>query len=230
MADEGTFVFDSEETRARLAAEPHARGEVEFLQSLAREGMIAVEAGGHTGLTAVAIAKAIGPTGHLYTFEPVPAYYERLQRNLALNSADNVTAINAVLAERSSHVHVYVQGGGSGLVQGETPEDEVDAEAISLDDFMRREALPRLDLLHMDCEASELLVLRGGRETLERWHPQIFSEIHHGTLARLGQSIADIAEFLESLGYRVRPLVIEDMDAEITLDRCSHIYAWAEEH
>ncbi len=47
--------------------------ELEFVKNnITKTGDIVLECGGHHGLTAVVIAKWIGSTGHVYTFEPIP--------------------------------------------------------------------------------------------------------------------------------------------------------------
>jgi len=35
----------------------------------------------------------------------------------------------------------------------------------------------------------------------------------------------DVAAYLEDLGYVVRPLKVEDLDARVDIDECTHIHA-----
>jgi len=91
------FIYDSAEFRDELANSPHYAGEIAFLRSIAKPGTIAVEAGANKGVTTVALAKAIGETGHLYVFEPVPDYYSRLEANLSRNGVRNITTYQLAL-------------------------------------------------------------------------------------------------------------------------------------
>jgi len=218
------FVYDSREFQDELAASAHHAGEVKLLQSITRPGMHVVEAGANRGVTAVALAKAIGPTGHLSTFEPVPEFYAELTENLAGNGVKNASAYNMALSNRKGRIRFYKHGGGSGV----TPADDAEmiwVEATTLADFVARHRIERIDILNMDCEGSELAVFEGGKAVLAQQTPQIFCEIHHDYLKQLGKSVHDVTSFLTAVGYEVRPVRVEDLDAESTLEDCSHIYA-----
>ena len=79
------FSYDSTEFNNFLRDNPHENGELEFLASILEEGMRAIDIGGHIGVTTVAIAKKIGEHGELYSFEPLPEYFEILNTNISSN-------------------------------------------------------------------------------------------------------------------------------------------------
>jgi len=218
------FVFDSEEFRRELRDSPHHAGEVEFLKSILSPGMRVIEAGSNRGVTAVAIAKQIGSEGHLYAFEPVPEFYAELKENLLRNDVKNASAHPLALGNRRGRVRFYKHGGASGITAAEDAE-LLYVEATTVTDFLAEEGDDRLDVLNLDCEGSELLVLQGARPVLEKHHPQIFCEIHRNYLGKLGQSAGEVAGLLDELGYRVRPLRVEDLETESNIEDCSHIYA-----
>jgi len=218
------FIYDSEEFRDELEKSPHRAGEVTFLRSIATPGMHVIEAGSHTGVTAVALAREIGKSGRLYAFEPVPEYYAQLKDNLSRNGVDNATAYRLALSNRAGRTRFYKRGGGSGITPGEDVE-MLWVETATIADFVAERKIDRLDLLNLDCEGSELLVFQGAKTVLEERGPQIFCEIHHGYLKELSQSANDIIAFLMELSYDVQPLQVENLDAESTFEKCSHIYA-----
>lgn len=219
-----SFLYDSTDFQAELAESPHHAGEVAFLRSVAAPGMHAAEVGTNRGVTAVAIGRAIGRQGHLDAFEPVPEYYADLQQNLAANAAENIAAHNLALSDRAGRIRFYKDGGGSGITSADGA-PMLWVHATTLTEFLAARSPGRIDLLHMDCEGSELLVLQGARAVLEKQAPRIFCEIHRPKLARLGQSVGQVARFLTELGYEVQPVQVEDLDAEVDLDQCSHIFA-----
>jgi len=63
-----SFIYESDEFRQQLQNDSHNAGEVSFLRSIAKAGMRVMEIGANMGITAVALAKEIGDTGHLYAF------------------------------------------------------------------------------------------------------------------------------------------------------------------
>ncbi|MFO7956575.1 MAG: FkbM family methyltransferase [Candidatus Brocadiia bacterium] len=219
------FVLDSEEFQRELRCHPHEAGEIEFLRSVLRPGMRVIEVGANKGVTSVAIAEAIGREGHLHAFEPVPEFYDELRCNLVRNETRNVSTHRLALGDRSGQVSFYKHGEGSGVA----PIDHaavLHVKATTIDDFMAGQSDDRVDFLNLDCEGSELLVLRGAGRILERYSPGIFCEVHHGYLEQLGQSAGDIVDLLTDLGYVIRFLQVEDLDAEPAADGCSHLYAW----
>ena len=226
-----SFVFGSEEFQRELKDNPHHTGEVEFLRSVLRPGMRAIEAGANRGVTAVAISRQIGAQGHLYALEPVPEFYTELKENLRRNGAENVSIHPLALGERRGRIQFYKHGGGSGITPAQDAE-VFSAQATTITDFLAEQGGDRIDFLNLDCEGSELLVLRGAEDTLKDHGPQIFCEIHRGYLGELDQSADDVVDFLTELGYEVRPLQVENLDAETDVKECSHIYARrpADEH
>jgi len=226
-----TFVFGSQEFQHELRDSPHHAGEVEFLQSVLSPGMHVIEAGANRGVTAVAIAKKIGSEGHLYAFEPVPEFCAELRENLLRNDADNVSAHQLALSDRRGSIQFYKHGGGSGITRAEDAE-VLSVETTTVADFLAEQGEDRIDFLNLDCEGSELLVLRGAERTLEDHGPQIFCEIHRGYLGELDQSADDLVGFLTELGYEVRPLQVENLNGKSDVEKCSHVYARrpADEH
>lgn len=218
------FVYDSPEFKSHLEQSAHVRGEVQLLQSITRPGMTAVDVGANRGITTVTLARAVGSRGRVYAFEPVPAFYAVLQASLVRNRVSNVVSSPEAVGDESGTIAVYERGGGSGIVADDNaPAFEV--HRITLDEFLRRRRVPSVDVLNADCEGSELLMLRGGEETLKTHSPRVFCEIHHDFLRQLGQSAGDLIEYLEWHGYTVRPMIIEEPKAEADPDSCTHVYA-----
>jgi len=218
------FIYQSEEFWSELKHSPHHAGEVEFLRSVCRPGMRVIEAGANRGVTAVALAKLVGKQGHLHAFEPVPEYCAELKQNLSVNGVVNASVYQLALSERQGRIRLYKHGAGSGITPSPKAQ-ELWVHATTVTDFLRDEKIGGIDLLHLDCEGSELLVLKGAKAVLEEHAPEIFCEIHHPYLRELGQSARDVMNFLTAIGYEVEPLQVENLKAQTTLESCSHISA-----
>ncbi len=219
------FIWDSDEFKKDLQNSAHNTGEVNLLGSIAKPGMQVMEIGANIGITATAIAKVIGDGGHLYAFEPVREYYAVLISNLYRNGITNVSAYNLAASNHTGRITFYKREGGSSGVVPAKGGEKLWVEAITISEFFIVEEIKRIDFLNIDCEGSELLVLQGTQNVLEKHAPQILCEIHHEFLKELGQSEDEIIRYLCDLGYRVRLLQIERIDADVNLDACSHIYA-----
>ena len=55
--------------------------------------------------------------------------------------------------------------------------------------------------------------LRGGRQTIERYHPVIIAELNETLLARDGFKPADVLQFLTDRGYSVHHLDGDNISA-----------------
>jgi FkbM family methyltransferase len=218
------FIYGSEEFEAELRNEPHLAGEIEFLKSIARPGMRALDVGAHRGVTAVALAKSVGPVGRVYAFEPVPEYCETAECNLFRNGVENAEVFDMALGDRKGNLRFHRRGGSSGIVPGGDAQ-VLTVKATTIVDFLAQRDVEKIDVLSMDCEGSELRVLRGAEPLLREQAPLIFCEIHHDFLKELGESAGELVAFLEDCGYRVQPLSVEEPGTKPSLDECSHIYA-----
>ena len=58
-------------------------------------------------------------------------------------------------------------------------EGSVQVEAVTLDGFVERAGLDRLDLVKLDIEGAELSALQGARETIRRFRPRLQICLYH---------------------------------------------------
>jgi len=210
--------------RRELRENPLPYGEVIFLESVLRPGMTVIEVGANRGVTAIAIAKAVGEKGYVDAFEPVPEYYECLQENVSRNRIENISIYNQALSNENGSVLFYKHGEGSGLTRVEEAET-IRVQATTLIQFVGARHIAKIDFINLDCEGCELLVLREAQTLLKKQAPAIFCEIHRDYLKSLNQSVKELVRFLRSLGYTVKPIQVEDLNRNTDFDKCSHIYA-----
>ena len=218
------FVYHSPSFQAQLEQDAHHHGEVTILEAMAQPGMVVLDLGANKGVTAVALAKRVGPEGQVHAFEPVPEYYAALMGNLVLNEVDNVRIHQLAVTDKESELSYYKHGEGSGIVRTDDAE-EITVGTTSLDNFMAEQALERVELINMDCEGAELLVLQGAKKTLQHNAPHILCEIHHDYLSRQGQSVHDIVGYLRVSGFQMAPISVETLQGDVELERCTHICA-----
>jgi FkbM family methyltransferase len=218
------FLYDSPAFENFLKDNPHEWGEVRFLESIVKEGMNVIDIGANIGITTVPVAKRIGEAGKLYSFEPVPEYCDTLRKNLSSNRLDNVRVYELAVTDQVGRLNFYQKGLSSGVIFEEGAK-KFEASATTVDRFLSERKIERIDLINMDCEGSELLVLRGAKETLRRNKVQIFCEIHHNFLKQLGQSIGDLVKYLQSLEFQVQSVSLDDLKVGNNFEKCDYIYA-----
>lgn len=209
--------------RRRLCGDAHCYGEITFLESVLKKGMLVIDGGAHGGVTTAAMAKAVGETGHVYAFEPVKDYFSLLRKNMQRNGIGNITMLNLALSDKKGYLSIFKHGEGSGVTFIEAAEKTL-AYATTIADFIRIHNT-RLVFINLDCEGSELNVLRGAKALLKKMKPGIFCEVHRDYLKALSQSVTDIVSFLRDICYSVTPIQVERPGVESNFDECSHIYA-----
>ena len=68
-------------------------------------------------------------------------------------------------------------------------------EAVTVDEIISQQALVRVDWIKVDIEGGEIEALRGAENTLARFQPKLFVEVH--------QTAESLRGFLNSHGYRI---------------------------
>ena len=218
------FLYNSPAFKNFIKDNPHEGGEIKFLESITKEAMSVIDIGANIGITTVAMAKRIGRGGKLCSFEPVPEYFNILKENVSSNKLENVKAYELAVTDQVGVAYVYQKGLSSGIVFEEGAK-KFKVSTTTIDRFLTEEKIERIDLINMDCEGSELLVLKGAKETLQKNKVKIFCEIHHDFLKQVGQSIEDIVEYLQRLEFQVQSVSLDDLKLGNNFEKCEYIYA-----
>jgi FkbM family methyltransferase len=218
------FLYDSPAFKNFLKDNPHEAGEVKYLESIAKEGMNVIDVGANIGITTVAISKRIGRRGKLYSFEPTLEYFNILKDNVSSNGLENVEVYELAVTDKAGRVPFYQKGLSSGIVFEEGAK-KLEVPTTTIDRFVSEQKIGRIDLINMDCEGSELLILRGAEETLSKNKVKIFCEIHHDFLKQLGQSVEDIVQYLQGLQFQMQSVSLNDLKIGNTFENCEYIYA-----
>jgi hypothetical protein len=91
----GTFLYPRHDRYVGASLEAYgefSEGEADLLCRVMPVGGVIVEAGANIGALTVPLAKAAGPNGLVYAYEPQRPLYHILCANLALNGLFNVQA------------------------------------------------------------------------------------------------------------------------------------------
>lgn len=177
---------------------------VELLRRAAPPGGTAVDAGAHIGYLTLQLARAVGPTGRVFAFEPEGGARASLLRNLARNGlADRVTVSPCALGARAGRAVLRVSGGGetSSLAEIATARATAEIDVAALDDLLPPEQ--QVDVVKLDVEGSETAAIDGMRRVLDRSgdRPVLIVECNPQLLAAMGSSQAELLARLAALGF-----------------------------
>ena len=167
---------------------------------LAKKSNIVFDIGANIGYYTL-LAAISNKEAQVFAFEPVPRIYECLNHNIELNMLSNVITSSMAVTNFDGEITLYIPAGdvpssASTLKGFREAEEELKVPAITLDTFVNENNIGRVDLLKIDTEATEHMVLWGGRNTIIKDEPIIICEVLRGRTERFLQ------EFLSALGYK----------------------------
>lgn len=195
----------------------YSREVVSTLNHLLKPGMTLIDIGANFGEISLVAAKRVGRTGNVLAFEPVALHADRLETNLLRNGLSWVRVARVALsdyqgtstifqscgqgAENDEHsgLNSLYAGAGSASALGTIP-------VTTLDAHLERNSLPRIDVVKIDIEGSELPCLIGSRATIARHLPYLIIEVQSQSAVAAGYEQGDILRELEQYGYRFESL------------------------
>jgi FkbM family methyltransferase len=182
-----------------ILAEPR-----DSLYALLNKGDVVLDVGANIGEVCFNMAKVVGSSGAIHSFEPEPFIFSKLLENYNLNSFDNIHLNNIALGEIESEAMLAAQvddnrGGTriqSGMAKG------VKVKVLTIDKYVSDIELHKLNLIKIDVEGFELKVLKGAEGTLRRFKPMLFIELNDDNLHHQNDSASALISYLYQVGYK----------------------------
>lgn len=167
----------------------------------AKEGDVVLDLGGCWGDTAIYFADIVGESGKVYSFEFIPSNITVFKKNLELN--DVLSEIITIVPQPVSNisdvdVYYYDNGPSSKISSVEKLDVNGVVKTLSIDDFVLRNNINKVDFIKMDIEGAELTALEGAKKTIRTFKPKLAVAIYHSD-----HDFFTIPQFLHNLGYKV---------------------------
>ncbi len=147
--------------------------EDKFVKKIIKKGDTVFDIGAHWGGFSILFGKLVGETGKVYSFEPSSLNFRYLKKNVCINNLKNIIriykyavgskeeVIKLALAESSS--------GHNSIVRSDIPVKRYEeVKQISLDNFIEKNHIDKIDFLKVDVEGYELEVLKGFEKNLQK--------------------------------------------------------------
>jgi FkbM family methyltransferase len=192
---------------------PEDQTTLKTLGSVARSSNTIIDVGANVGRYAWFLRRSAPPHAALFALEPNPDAARLLRRTVRRLAGTVVLELAA--GERDGPAELILPQGAFGsdvpaLSWVQRPGEGRQADAMPI-------RLRRLDgliedgtivvtgpvLLKVDVEGGEMGVLRGAADLLERYRPIVYLECQAVSLARQGETPADLWNLLEHAGYRL---------------------------
>jgi FkbM family methyltransferase len=148
----------------------------------AEPGDVVLDIGGCWGDTALYFAHKVGPNGSIYSFEFIPGNIKLHEINTGLNPALNsrIHLIkHPVYNVTGTPVYFLDQGPGSRVQMQPFADQTGSTTTLTIDDFVSRQGLTKIDFIKMDIEGAEPIALQGAIETIRKFRPKLSIAIYH---------------------------------------------------
>jgi FkbM family methyltransferase len=203
--------------RSGTFAEP----EIGLISRIVSPGDTVIDIGANYGMYTYALCRAVGPTGHVWAFEPIPFTVDTLRVAARLLRLSNVEIVAKGCGDRTGTAvfHVPLQDNGAisaGQAHAASRNDDrpgrdrhahwprsrtVACEIVALDEFLS--PMSRLSLVKADIEGAELSALRGAERLIDEHHPTVICEINPWFLDGFGLGESDLLGFFADKGYGI---------------------------
>lgn len=192
-----------------FAFREHYDAELIYLERFLRSDDVFIDVGANLGLYSLVASRLVGPSGRVLAIEPFKTTFARLERNVGLNGAINVTAVHAGISDQNETVTLTMHEDDSRIslhragTAADNCADGESVEAYTLDRVLSDHGFERVDFIKVDVEGAEELVLRGAAQSLRQWRPMILFEINRKATELMELDVHSPYSSLVALGYEI---------------------------
>lgn len=173
--------------------------EIKFVRRLLRPGQKVIDIGANYGVYTLSMAKAVGPTGRVWAFEPAASTAKLLAEGIAANGFGQVVLERSALSSACGTAQLSLNENSelNALVQGQPLTGASETVPLTtLDDSLKTHGWRDVDFLKIDAEGEESRILKGGERFFAELSPLVQYEIKDGVRVHL-----ELVQAFEALGY-----------------------------
>lgn len=180
----------------------------EHLIELAEIADIVLDIGANIGETSLRLGQKIQTDGKVFAFEPAQYNYNQLQKNLSLNSLKNISTYPLGIGAFEGKFKLYTidqhNKGKNKISENNLPDSKKETiQLTTIDQFVKSNQIPKVDLIKLDIEGFEMKALKGGMKTLKKYSPKLFIEIDNQHLVEQGSSAKELFNYLMAFNYEL---------------------------
>ncbi len=183
---------------------------VAIINKYVKPGMTVLDIGANVGCHTFRLAKLVGTGGKVIAFEPMAIAFTKFSRNLELNNFTNIILEKMALSNEdrgNQALHFYASWPLSSDSHDKLHpfhhglKSQGIAEVITLDDYINKKGIEKVDFIKLDVDGYEYKVILGAVNSIRKLKPVMIIEFGRYTLAEFGDGLEDLANLLASLGY-----------------------------
>ncbi len=154
--------------------------ELNKVQNYIKNGDAVIDIGGNLGIYTLILSELVGVNGKVFTFEPSPENFNKLNRTISINKLSNVDSFDVGLGEEERKTILYYDSHQTGVstIVHKMSSDAIteDIKLTTLDKFSEK-IMEKISFIKIDTEGYEPQVLLGGKRFLLKDKPVICIEL-----------------------------------------------------
>jgi len=188
----------------------HEAQSTDFLKTILKKDMIALDVGSNIGYFALLEARYVGNKGKVFAIEPSPRNSELLETSLQWSLFTNIKQYTNAIGSHNGIIDFieapqFNRSCVKELFDGQA--NSIKVKMVSIDSFVKTHRIKKLDLIRMDIEGYEWNALQGMKQTLKKLKPKwLFIEVHPLTLK---ENNLKFYKLLKQEGYIVKKAFFE---------------------
>lgn len=151
--------------------------EFNLFGEICKPGDHVADIGANIGTHSLAMARLVGPYGHVYAFEPQDVIFQTLCANMGINSIYYATCRQYIVSDvcgiglmpKADYNQIDNYGG---IQAGDKGDNGYPVPKIRIDSLN----IERLDFIKIDVEGMEAQTIRGAEKTIKRCQPYLYVE------------------------------------------------------
>ncbi len=182
-------------------------GKFAFLRTHCRLGTAVIDIGAHIGLFTVLMARCVGPSGSVLSFEPTPFTRQALLDTVRRNSCEAIVEVRPEAISDQIGVARFHDSGdplsnANSLVETSRAKSVLTVPVTTVDALVtERELL--VSCIKVDAEGSEVDIIRGAAATINRCRPALQIEVHPRSIRASGSHPLELWDLLHSHRYSI---------------------------
>lgn len=155
-----------------------AEGPYEYGEVTLNPNDIVLDCGSNFGIFSV---YAASKGCECYAFEPTPVLFQLIERQSELNNK-KIHPVKMAVSDHEGEAVFHIDDyscGGSSLLHRSQGTHDIAVEVTSLDQFVQRSNLKKVDFIKADIEGAERLLLQGAKKILQTYQPKISLCTYH---------------------------------------------------
>jgi FkbM family methyltransferase len=178
--------------------------EVEIMKKIVKKGDIVLDIGANIGIYSLLLAKLVGETGKVYSFEPDPQNFDTLLKNIKINRYENIIAINKAISKKTGKIKLYLAEWNKGdhrIYPSDEKRKFLEIEAVNLDNYFK-DNNEDIKFVKIDIQGAEPLLFEGGQLFFKNKKPIVLQEFWPVGINASGEDLKKFLDFLAS-NYKI---------------------------